>query len=185
MPFAFAVAAAFLFAASPASARQTPPPAPAPAAFPAAPEDVASADAIIAALYDVISGEAGAPRDWDRFQSLFLPGATLGGVGRGPEGVARLRLASPADYIARNSGHFAAEPFHERETGRRTQGFGPLVTVLSAYRIDRTRGAVDPVQRGVNTIQLLNDGRRWWIVSVVWSGETPQTPIPAELSGGG
>ncbi|MCL7961140.1 MAG: hypothetical protein M8861_13185, partial [marine benthic group bacterium] len=40
-------------------------------------EDVESANAIIAAVYDVISGPAGAERDWDRMRSLFLPGAQL------------------------------------------------------------------------------------------------------------
>src|SRR5215216_1186711 len=41
------------------------------------PADVASMDSIIAALYDVISGPAGKKRDWDRFRSLFAPGARL------------------------------------------------------------------------------------------------------------
>src|SRR5271154_7616598 len=58
-------------AAAPAEAQAA---TPAPAAKPA---DVASPDAILAATYDVISGPAGQPRDWDRFRSLFLPGARL------------------------------------------------------------------------------------------------------------
>ena len=51
---------------------------------PADPEDVASVDAIVAAVYDVISGPAGEARDWDRFRSLFLPGARLIPVGVQP-----------------------------------------------------------------------------------------------------
>ncbi len=39
----------------------------------AKPSDVESVDAILKALYDVISGPAGQKRDWDRFRSLFLP----------------------------------------------------------------------------------------------------------------
>ena len=35
--------------------------------------DVSSPDAIISALYGVISGAPGAPRDWDRFKYLFKP----------------------------------------------------------------------------------------------------------------
>ena len=41
------------------------------------PADVASVDAIVAALYDVISGDPGIERDWDRFRSLFYPGARM------------------------------------------------------------------------------------------------------------
>ena len=41
------------------------------------PKDVASVDAIMASVYDVISGRAGEERDWDRMRSLFLPEARL------------------------------------------------------------------------------------------------------------
>ena len=49
----------------------------------AKPADVASPDAILAAVYEVISGPAGQARDWDRFRSLYLPGARL--VPTGPK----------------------------------------------------------------------------------------------------
>ena len=39
--------------------------------------DVKSVDAIVAALYDVISGEPNTPRDWDRFRNLFKPETRL------------------------------------------------------------------------------------------------------------
>jgi hypothetical protein len=34
--------------------------------------------------------------------------------------------------------------------------------------------------RGINSIQLLNDGKRWWIMTIYWQGETPETPLPKE-----
>ena len=46
--------------------------------WPAAkPEDVSSPEAILAAVYSVISGPKGQTRDWDRMRSLFLPDARL------------------------------------------------------------------------------------------------------------
>lgn len=164
-------------AASPPAAAASQPPAEARA------EDVASIDAIVAAIYDVISGEAGQPRDWARFHGLFLPGAVMGGAGRAPDGTARMRVVSPADYVARNTPHFQQNAFYERETGRRVNRFGPLIQVLSAYEIRNAREAIEPVQRGVNAISLFDDGRRLWITSVVWTGETPETPIPEDLRG--
>ena len=59
---------AVLFAVPLATQRAMPQQAAMPAAHP---QDVASVDAIIAALYDVISGDSGVVRDWDRFRSLF------------------------------------------------------------------------------------------------------------------
>ena len=182
------LAAAVALAAGPALAQtapaQTAPAAPAaPPAAGARPDDVASIDAIIAALYDVISGEAGEARDWARFHGLFLPGAIMGGAGRAPDGGARMRVSSPADYVTRNTPHFQANAFYERESGRRVTRFGPLVQVLSGYEIRAAREQADPVQRGVNAISLFDDGRRLWITSVVWAGETPETPIPEDLRG--
>lgn len=36
-----------------------------------------------------------------------------------------------------------------------------------------------PPMRGINTIQLMNDGRRWWIVSLMWEAESPGLALPA------
>ena len=75
MRFRVAAAAVLLAIPLPTLARAQ---APADSAPPRAnPADVASVDAIIAALYDVISGPAGQARDWTRFRSLFVPGARL------------------------------------------------------------------------------------------------------------
>ncbi|MFJ6025796.1 hypothetical protein ACIQC9_14495 [Brevundimonas sp. NPDC092305] len=163
----------------------SPPPAATPAAAPAAPvadpADVASVDAIVAAMYDVISGKAGAPRNWDRFHSLFLPGAIMTAAGRAPDGTPRARAMSPTDYIARNGPVFAQEDFYEREIGRQELRFGRMITVRSAYDIRRAPDATEVVQRGVNTLQLFDDGTRLWVVSIAWAGETPDNPIPADL----
>ena len=94
-----------------------------------------------------------------------------------------MRVSSPADYVARNTPHLQANAFYERESGRRVTRFGPLVQVLSGYEIRAAREAADPVQRGVNAISLFDDGRRLWITSIVWTGETPETPIPEDLRG--
>ena len=33
---------------------------------------------------------------------------------------------------------------------------------------------------GINSIQVVNDGQRWWVASVVWDTERPNNPIPPE-----
>jgi hypothetical protein len=35
-----------------------------------------------------------------------------------------------------------------------------------------------------HSFQLLRHGGRWWIVSVVWDFETPETPIPEDFLAG-
>jgi hypothetical protein len=155
------------------------PPAAAPAASPAGrPADVATVDGIVAALYDVISGAAGQPRDWDRMRSLFAPEGRLMAVGARPEGAYGLRAMTVDDYIARNTKAFATMGFFEREAARSTEAFGQIVHVFSTYESRHAHGDAEPFQRGINSIQLYNDGKRWWIVNVLWRAEDASLRLP-------
>ena len=162
--------------AAPASA-QTPPEPP---VSTAAPADVASPEAIVAALYDVISGDRGVARDWNRFRALFHPTARLMPSGLNREGVGLVRSVTPDEYITRSEPFLVGEGFHEREIARRTERFGRIVHVWTTYESLHTLSDPQPFARGINSIQLFNDGTRWWILSVYWQGETPAEPIPTE-----
>lgn len=144
------------------------------------PADVSSADAVISALYDVISGPAGEARDWDRFRSLFAEGARLVPTGRAPDGAVRMRVWSPDDYIAAAGAQLERGGFFEREIGRVSETFGNVTHVFSTYDSRRTAEDSEPFARGINSIQLLDDGTRWWIVTVMWDSERPDNPIPAK-----
>ena len=145
------------------------------------PADVESIDAIIAATYDVISGPAGAKRDWDRERSLFFPGARLIPTatvpGKTNVDLAPLVLGVEA-YIARVEPLFAKQGFYEKEIARRVEQFGRIAHVWSTYESRRDPSDAEPFMRGVNSIQLFNDGRRWWILSVYWQHESAQDRLP-------
>ncbi|MDX1577193.1 MAG: hypothetical protein R3266_01865 [Gemmatimonadota bacterium] len=141
------------------------------------PEDVASMDAIVAALYDVISGPAGEPRDWERFKSLHIPEARLIPSGRGPSGIGFVVL-SPEEYSLRASSAFEQSGFYEVEIARTTERFGHIAHLFSTYESRRSPDDAEPFQRGINSIQLLHDGDRWWILNIFWTAERPDLPIP-------
>ena len=147
------------------------------------PRDVESIDAIIAALYDVISGPAGEKRDWDRMRSLFVPGARLIPVVVPRDSTARLVLLDVEGYIQRSGPVLERDGFFEREIGRRTEVFGHIAHVFSTYDSKRTEADPQPFMRGINSIQLLNDGTRWWVVNVYWDSERPGQPIPPQYIG--
>lgn len=153
--------------------------APAPMAPAARAADVASIDAILAALYDVISGPAGQARDWARFRSLMAPGARLMPTGRTAQGEGRMRVWTAEEYIAAAGSQLEANGFFEREIGRTMERYGNVVHVMSAYDSKRRADDAQPFARGINSIQLWNDGARWWVVSIFWEAETPANPIPA------
>ena len=147
------------------------------------PEDVASPDAIVAALYEVISGPAGQPRDFDRMRSLFMPGAILVATAPRPDGTVGHRTMSVDDYIASNGPGLTASGFTEREIGRTSERFGTIMHTFSAYEGTFTHDDGRPGSvRGINTIQLFGDGTRWWIVSVLWQPEDAEK-IPKRYLG--
>jgi hypothetical protein len=165
------VLVAVLPGATPAAAQEARAPA-------AKAEDVATVDAILHALYDVISGPTGQARDWDRFRSLFLPEGRLVATGKAADGSARYRAMTPDGYIEANAEGLVSVGFSEREVSRRLEEFGNIAHAFSTYESKLTRQGQPATQRGINSIQLFNDGRRWWILNVFWDSERPDNPIP-------
>jgi hypothetical protein len=152
------------------------------AAAPAAkPADVATPDAILAAVYDVISGPP-APRDWDRFNSLFAPGARLIPIGpkKDSTGIGIYSM-SPQDYATRAGSYFVKNGFVEREAFRKAERYGDIMQVFSTYESRHDAKDEKPFARGINSFQLYFDGTRWWVVTIMWEEETAANPIPKEF----
>jgi hypothetical protein len=141
-------------------------------------KDVESVDAIINALYNVISGPAGEKRNWDRMRTLFIPEGKLMATGKRQDGMMGKRVMTLEDYISSSGPYLEKEGFFEREIGRKTDQYGSVVHVFSTYDSKKKLEDEKPFMRGINSIQLWNDGKRWWVVSVFWQAETPDNPIP-------
>lgn len=141
------------------------------------PADVESIDAIIAAVYDVISGPAG-DRDWDRFRTLFVPGALLSPMPPGQDGSLELRVMTAEDYVLRAGPIFQQTPFYEIESGRRLERFGNVANAMSAYESRRSPDDPEPFQRGINSMTMVYDGDRWYFVSIAWDIDRPGNEIP-------
>src|SRR5262252_8554635 len=135
--------------------------------------DGASVDAIIAALYASVShDEAGQP-NWERMRNLFLQVGMLI-----PPKNPRSDLFTVLDVdgfeqrvkesvgAAKQKGDPTS--FFEKEVSRRTDCFGNVCQIFSTYESRRAPADEKPFVRGINSIQLVNDGHRWWIASVAW-----------------
>jgi hypothetical protein len=145
----------------------------------ARPSEVSSVDSIIAALYDANTIMVDRKRDTARFRSLFVPGARLMPTVRGPNG-SILRIQSVDDYVRQASSGPPRHGFNEREIARTSQAFGSIMQIFSTYETHRDSADTHPVH-GINSIQLFNDGTRWWVVGVLWDIERPDNPIPPEF----
>ena len=145
------------------------------------PNDVASIDAIITAVYDGISGAAGEKRDWDRERLLFYPGARLIPTSKpGTNNGLAPQMLDVDGFIARVEPYFAEDGFFEKEIAWRTEQFGHIAHVWSVYESRHNADDSKQFARGINSIQLFFDGNRWWIVNIYWQQESAEHPIPEE-----
>jgi hypothetical protein len=93
-----------------------------------------------------------------------------------------LRRFTPEEYIQRNGSMFMEYSFDEKELGRRVQQFGNIAQVFTSYAF--TAGMPQPLKmRGINSIELIRENGRWWIMSITWDQETPEQPIPEKYIG--
>ncbi|MBO6497102.1 MAG: hypothetical protein JJ978_16150 [Roseivirga sp.] len=143
------------------------------------PKDVESMDAILAALYDVISGPAGEKRDWDRMKSLFVLEGRLMPTGKNPQtGEVGYRTWTVQEYIDQAGVSLERDGFFEIEIARKVEQYGTIAHVFSTYESRRNESDEKPFARGINSIQLLKGKDRWFIVSVFWMGESAAFPLP-------
>jgi hypothetical protein len=140
------------------------------------PADVQSEEAIIKALYEVISGAPGEARDWNRFRHLFAESARLIPTRKENDQLV-LRPLTPDEYIQLFSSRVAGG-FFEKELFARSERYGTVVHRFSTYE---TRETVNgPItNRGINSIQLFFNGERYFIVSIFWCAESMGFPLPA------
>ena len=149
------------------------------------PADVDSLDAIVTALYDSVSFEHGLRPDWDRFRSLFDPTAVLVRIDPRLTAVPVRERTDPAvrvnsvdEYVARTTAAIdggSLTAFTERELTRRTEVFADLAQVFSTYERTAEAGSL---KRGINSMQLVKDGARWWIVALSWTDEAEDGQLP-------
>jgi hypothetical protein len=139
--------------------------------------------ALLVFIAPSISGPAGEARDWDRWRSLFIEEARLIPVGRTPDGAVRHRVMTPEDYVQMSGDALERNGFFEVEVGRVTEAFGQIAHLFSAYESRRNTDDAEPFARGINSFQLMNDGTRWWVVSIMWDSERPDNPIPDRYIG--
>jgi hypothetical protein len=149
------------------------------------PSDVDTVDHLLSSLYEVISGAAGKPRDWDRFRSLFLPDGRLGvtrpeipATKDAPARKGDAVFLTPDMYVQRDDPYFKAHGFFERSIANRVEEFGNLIHVWSTYESRHAEHDSQPFARGINSIQIVHAQGRFWIASILWDEERPGLALP-------
>lgn len=144
----------------------------------ARPEDVATIDAVIRTMYEVLCGPAGQPRQWSRDRTLYVPGVRFFILSEDRNHRTVERTVNHQEFVDLYDRELTAG-FYEREIHRTTLRFGNAAHVFSTYET-RTTEAGPVTARGVNSVGLFHDGTRWWVSSITWDEERPNNPLPPD-----
>ena len=141
--------------------------------------DVGTIDGIVKAYYEVITGPPGRPREWSRDRTLYISDLRFVAMEVDKAGSPQARIMSHQQFVDAEDAEMVRDGFDEREIHRVTQRFGNIAHVFSTYETRRTPGG-PLIGRGINSIELFWDGKRWWIASAIWDEERPGNSIPKE-----
>lgn len=123
-------------------------------------------DGLMQDFYDVISFGDGESPDWERMTNLFSSHARITRLT--PEGIDYMDLTSFRQMAEELIEVGAFTSFYERETARRQDQFGDVMHVASAYETRISPTAVDFIERGINSLQLIRERGVWRILSLCW-----------------
>ena len=161
----FALAAAM---ACPAAFAQTP----APSCLPKT-----TLDELIKAVDDGVSGPAN--KDRTCFRDLFTADARLAPMVKAADGSYAPKMLAVQDWIDAVAKH-GSVLFLEKQIKVKSEVYGRIAHLWSTYETRENSPDSKPEARGINSIQAVNDGKRWRIVEIVWQAETPDAPVPAK-----
>ena len=133
----------------------------------------ATLDQLIKAVDAAVSG----PGNKDRtcFRALFLPETRLIPLRHMPDGSYQPRVLTVDDWITAVAKR-GSESFTEKQIKVETETYGHMAHLWSTYE---TLGADGKrMDRGINSIQAVFDGKQWRILQIVWQAESPAEKVP-------
>ena len=138
-------------------------------------EDTLTINGLMKAFYEVVSGEAGEKRQWERDLSLHNPKAIYSYL-TNIDGEFKQVTLSLADFHKETDNMVLETAFYETEINREVKVFGNIANVWSTYetRLEKN-GKV--ARRGINSVQLFYSNNKWEIISLVFDRETENNRI--------
>jgi len=133
--------------------------------------DTSEVDSLMSVFYQVISFEDGDAPDWERMAALFSAHARITRIT--PQGIDYLDLSSFRLMAEELIEVGAFTSFFECEVARRLDRFGDVLHIASAYETRVSPTALDYVERGINSLQLVREGGKWKILSLCWDTNAP------------
>jgi hypothetical protein len=138
-------------------------------------------DQLISAIDAAVSG----PADKDRtcFRALFLPDARLIPIRIAADGTASPVVLDVDGWISAVAKRGSAV-LTEHQIKVKTESWAHLAHLWSTYTTSVTSAdkpsEAQVMDRGINSIQAVYDGKQWHVIEIVWQAEKPEDPVPAK-----
>ena len=141
-------------------------------------------DEVIRTLYECMSFASSELPDYQRCKTLFCRGASV--IPPSDDSIPASAISVDEFFetsrIAIESSHeLQSRGLSETEIYRRVHEFGSVAQVFSTYESRVEFSDRESVGRGVNSISLVFQDSRWWILSLSWDDESPELQVPAQL----
>ncbi len=136
---------------------------------------VKSIDGIVKEVLRLVSGEKGQTRNWDALRSLFLPTATFTVLNNSDSISQPVETVSLDDFIKLMHDEYYEQGYLEYETGKTINEYNGIANVFQSFY---AKDSENKEERGINSYQLVYFEKRWWIVSLLWTGDTNGVKIP-------
>jgi hypothetical protein len=137
----------------------------------ARPEDVATPEAIVRALHESVNGPKG-PWNSDRFRSLYLPNALLADVTKNKQGAVTIGNHPLVSLLKDIQDVHDTSAWYETVTKiiqiSQSEKHGGGLAVVYYHGVASTTPGGKPEEDGDSMAILMNDGKRWWVVSDTW-----------------
>ncbi|GAB2896755.1 hypothetical protein ACCI51_04995 [Microbulbifer echini] len=138
--------------------------------------------ALLTQLYDLVSGPEYFKRNWQEQLELFTPYAKMIRTSVDRQGNPQALVMDIQDYPENFQQLVQGAAFYEVETHSVIESFGNIAHAFSTYEAWRDSDKTQFIKRGINSIQLYNDGRSWKIVNMIWDDERPGLTIPPKYN---
>jgi len=146
----------------------------------AANSSVSSIDAIVNEVLQIVSGEEGKLRNWDAFRNLFLPSAKLSVLVHGDSIPMPFETVTVEEFIESMDDEYYGQGYIEYEISKVVNEYNGLASVFQVYYGKDSEGIEE---KGINSYQLVYFENRWWIVNLVWTGDSNGVEVPEKYLG--
>lgn len=150
--------------------------------------DYTEVENVLFDLYRSCSFSPGNECDWDRMRQLCHPEAVFfQPPPRGTDAFLPYDLEGFIQFFKDDIEKYDMKTtgFHEQLGRHETTSFGRIAHSYAVYEIRMDPDAPNPLQRGVDSIQLAFHEGRWWISSINTDVEMPGRLIPDSILKGG